>query len=52
MPNARLGLWFRLLIEIRESLNPPLSLLELSFKKQTTYVVPTFDLMNPMVKFI
>jgi len=23
---------------------------ELSFKKQTTYVVPTFDFMNPTIK--
>jgi len=31
---------------------PPPSLLKLSFKKQTTYVVPTYDLMNLTVKLI
>jgi len=33
-------------------LNHPSSLLELSFIIQTTYVVPTYDLVNPTVKLI
>ena len=50
--NARLGLRFKLLKAIRKSLNHPSSLLELSFIIQTTYVVPTYDLVNPTVKLI